>query len=234
MLLKTLGWLLGIFTIFLTGIYFDQGDTLSGIISILAVGFFIPPILNKINENAAKKAQEKQKSTKPTSLKSGVISGLVLLFFSYLATNTDSASPDVEVTKKTTDKLQESKPFIYIDEIQKLNRITGDLIKLYQPPYSNFKNFAVIKKSIEAKMEPVCNNLKVLVERTNNINSPYYSDFQDCRKVELSMMQVLFDIRDKDYQSIEEYKQALLVINNRWTSKIDEHINTPEFIRKIE
>jgi hypothetical protein len=97
MLLKTLGWLLGIFTIFLTGMYFDQGDTLSGIISMFAIGVFIPPILNKINENAQKKAQEKQKSTKPTSLKSGVIIGLVLLFFSYLATNTDSVSHNSKV-----------------------------------------------------------------------------------------------------------------------------------------
>jgi hypothetical protein len=238
MLLKVVGWLLGLVSVAFVGYYFDNGHIFSGVLCIFAIGFFIPPILNKINANAKKTAEEKGKKHQDLTLKSSIFGGVVLFFIAlFIAAPSDESTTKqtaIENTNKSNIavKAQRTEPFIYIDEINKLNSIVENLFHLYQPPYSEYKRFAIMKKNIERKISPICNYLDTLVKSTKNRNSPYFGDFQDCREVELSLFQVLMNIRDNNYQSIEKYNQTIIAINKRLLKKIDDHKAVPEFLRK--
>ena len=53
-MLKIIGWAFGVIAIVMIGYYFDNGEILAGLICLFAAGFLIPPMLNKINNNARK------------------------------------------------------------------------------------------------------------------------------------------------------------------------------------
>jgi len=76
---KVIGWILGILSIGFVGMFFEKGEVLAGIISVFAIGFFIPPILNKINASAKNAAEEKGKKPTNTSQRSANVLGVVLL-----------------------------------------------------------------------------------------------------------------------------------------------------------
>lgn len=76
---KAIGWLLGVLAIASVGMHFDHGEVLAGIICFFAIGFLIPPILNKINSANKKSAEEKGKSHSDLTQKSANIFGIVLI-----------------------------------------------------------------------------------------------------------------------------------------------------------
>ncbi|WP_338411439.1 hypothetical protein [Pseudoalteromonas nigrifaciens] len=78
-MVKVIGWVLGVFAIAAVGMHFDNGEVLAGIISFFAIGFLIPPLLNKINAASKKAAEEKGKPDKPLTQKSANIFGVVLI-----------------------------------------------------------------------------------------------------------------------------------------------------------
>lgn len=97
---KVIGWILGILSIGFVGMFFDKGEVLAGIISLFAIGFFIPPILNKINASAKNVAEEKGKKPTNTSQRSANVLGVVLVIIAaVVGSEAQTESEKVEVTK---------------------------------------------------------------------------------------------------------------------------------------
>jgi hypothetical protein len=76
---KVIGWVLGILAIASVGKHFDNGEVLAGIICFFAIGFLIPPILNKINSKNKKSSEEKGVTHAEITQKGANIFGLVLI-----------------------------------------------------------------------------------------------------------------------------------------------------------
>lgn len=106
---------------------------------------------------------------------------------------------------KTENEINGAHQQNYINKIQKLHSATTELITQYKRfPNLNFAHFAEYKKQKERELEPICNYLGELRSNTGNMHSPYHEVYGQCRDVTISMIVVLFDIRDKDIQSIKE------------------------------
>ncbi len=106
---------------------------------------------------------------------------------------------------KSENEINEAHQQDHINKLQNLYSITAEIITQYNRfPNLNFAHFAEYKKQKERELEPICKYLGELKSKTGNMNSPYFEVFGQCRTVTLSMMTVLFDIRDKDRQSIEK------------------------------
>jgi hypothetical protein len=104
MLLKVVGWLLGLVSVIFVAYYFDNGHIFSGVICVFAVGLFIPPILNKINANAKKTAEEKGKKHQDLTLKSSIIGGVVLFFIAlFIAAPSHSNIDNANVVMAVSD-----------------------------------------------------------------------------------------------------------------------------------
>lgn len=78
-MLKIIGWVLGAIAVLSVGMYFDKGEFLAGFVCVIAIGFLIPPLLNKINQNGKESAERKGKEYKELTPKSSIIGGVVLL-----------------------------------------------------------------------------------------------------------------------------------------------------------
>lgn len=119
--------------------------------------------------------------------------------------------------KKQTERLIKSENEInrahqqdHINKLQKLHSITADIITQYNRyPNLNFAHFAKYKKRQERELASICKYLGELKSNTGNMNSPYFKVYAQCRDVTLSMMTVLFDIRDKDLLSIKKQVNKL-------------------------
>ena len=95
-MVKVIGWILGILSIGFVGMFFEKGEVLAGIISFFAIGFLIPPILNKINANNKKTAEEKGKTDKPLTQKSANIFGVVLIIIAAVIGSDSNISEEGE------------------------------------------------------------------------------------------------------------------------------------------
>ncbi|ALS32741.1 hypothetical protein PTRA_a1543 [Pseudoalteromonas translucida KMM 520] len=94
-MLKIIGWVLGIVAIGFVGMYFDKGEFLAGFVCVLAIGFLIPPLLNKINKNSKESAEKKGKEYKELTPKSSIIGGVVLLIIAAIMGNGSSNNEQV-------------------------------------------------------------------------------------------------------------------------------------------
>lgn len=113
MFLKTIGWILGLFTIGLIDYYFENGNNISALVCVIAIIFFVPPLHSKLNNNAKKVAKEKGKSIKEFTLKASIAIGLVLLVLAFflvkLSIDAREAKPsDSEVSISAVTKHEES------------------------------------------------------------------------------------------------------------------------------
>ena len=113
MFLKTIGWILGFCTIGLIDYYFEKGNNISALICVIAIIFLVPPLHNKLNNNAKKVAKEKGKSIKEFTLISSIASGLALLVLSFflakLSIDAREEKPSVsEVSISAVTKHEES------------------------------------------------------------------------------------------------------------------------------
>ena len=108
-MVKVIGWVLGIVAIAGVGMHFDNGEVLAGIISFFAIGFLIPPILNKINAANKKSAEEKGKTHSDTSQKSANILGVILLIVAaFIGSGSDPKPEDMtaeELSAACEDKI---------------------------------------------------------------------------------------------------------------------------------
>ena len=78
-MVKVIGWVLGLAAMGGVITNFEKGEVFAGVICFFAIGFLIPPILNKINAKNKKSAEEKGKSHSDLSQKSANILGVVLI-----------------------------------------------------------------------------------------------------------------------------------------------------------
>lgn len=78
-MIKVGTWVLGVLSLISVIMYFDLGERISGVICMFAAGFFVPPVLNKINNTNKKKAESKGKTHKNITQKSAIVFGIVLL-----------------------------------------------------------------------------------------------------------------------------------------------------------
>lgn len=124
---------------------------------------------------------------------------------------------------------------VYIDEVYKLQQFTDQLINsLYQAPYPSFERFGQIKKNLEANIKPTCDYFNHLKETTGNVKSEYFDEAQGCSLAVLSMMTVLFDIRDGDEASIQEQRQRLIPIYNNLKNQVDKYRESDEYKQKMK
>lgn len=111
-MVNIIGWALGVLSVFSVGMYFEKGEFLSGFICVFAVGFTIPPMLNKINNTNKQKAEEKGKQYNDITQKSGNIAG-VIIFIVAAIIGGDASSTSVEVTKTITYKVVGERDFSF-------------------------------------------------------------------------------------------------------------------------
>lgn len=77
-----IGWFLGLSAIGGVISNFENKEFLAGVVSFFAIGFLIPPLLNKINSTNKKTAEEKGKSHSDLTQKSANIFGFILIIIS--------------------------------------------------------------------------------------------------------------------------------------------------------
>lgn len=77
-----IGWFLGLSAIGGVLSNFENKEFLAGVVSFFAIGFLIPPLLNKINSTNKKTAEEKGKSHSDLTQKSANIFGFILIIIS--------------------------------------------------------------------------------------------------------------------------------------------------------
>lgn len=119
-MLKIIGWLLGIASMGFVGMYFDKGEVLAGFICVIAIGFFIPPLLNKINNNARKKAEAKGKEHKDLSLKASVIGGVVLLVLAgFLGAPSQPLTEEQKLVERKEECSDTITPMYYVEKAVK-------------------------------------------------------------------------------------------------------------------
>jgi len=111
-MVKVIGWVLGIVAIASVGMHFDNGEVLAGIICFFAIGFLIPPILNKINAANKKSAEEKGKTHSDTSQKSANILGVVLLIIAGVIGSFTDTKPE-DMTAEELSEACENKIMAY-------------------------------------------------------------------------------------------------------------------------
>lgn len=81
-----IGWFLGVMAIGGVGQNFEKSEFFAGMISFLAIGLVIPPILKKINQTNKKNAQEKGKDFSELDQKTANIIGFILIMIAtYIA-----------------------------------------------------------------------------------------------------------------------------------------------------
>lgn len=222
--MKIVSWIVGAFLAILAVGFLSQGNNyFSGILILIAAIIILP-----ITRNTIQTQLQKKDDTFEVTNKKAFISCIVLFIVSTLFMTPVEQQPTieekiVEQTSSTQVISKENKPRVYIDEIYKLQQLTEQLVNsTYKQPYSTFERFAIIKKNLERKIEPTCNYFDELVKTTGNYTSPHRDENINCKDTVLSMMVVLFDIRENDHISIEEQRQKVLVINNNLKVKIEQ------------
>lgn len=112
-MVKVIGWALGVLAIAAVGMHFDNGEVFAGIICFFAIGFLIPPILNKINAASKKAAEEKGKPDKPLTQKSANIFGVVLIIIAALIGSGSAPKPE-DMTAEELNAACEDKIMAYV------------------------------------------------------------------------------------------------------------------------
>lgn len=120
MLLKVIGWVLGIGSIAFVGMFFDKGEVLAGMLCVFAIGFFIPPFLNKINKNARESAEKKGKEHKDLSLKASIIGGFVLIIIAVvIGAPQQPLTEEQKIAEREEECSDTITPMFYVEEIVK-------------------------------------------------------------------------------------------------------------------
>lgn len=234
--MKIVSWFFGFFFILMSFMFFDKGLGFISVFSILGALIVTPFSRDKINTLLKNKNYSFQ-----ITGKSAAISGSILFFVCAVLMPEQTPKqektailPKIEINSSVPIQKEESTPRVYIDEVYKLQQLTEQLINYtYVAPYPSFKQFAQVKKNLERNIEPTCNYLKELVNTTGHYKSEYQDESLGCADTIFSMMVVLFDIRDGDYNSIKEQREKLIMINANLVKQLDKYKNTPEFKTKV-
>tara|TARA_B100002049_G_scaffold230082_1_gene206517 strand:- start:4876 stop:5442 length:567 start_codon:yes stop_codon:yes gene_type:complete len=106
---KVIGWILGVLAIASVGMHFDNGEVLAGIICFFAIGFAMPPILNKTNASNKRTAEAKGKAYSELPQKSAnVLSVVILIVAAFIGSGSDPKPEDMtaeELSAACEDKI---------------------------------------------------------------------------------------------------------------------------------
>lgn len=230
-MVKVIGWALGVLAIAAVGMHFDNGEVLAGIISFFAIGFLIPPILNKINAANKKSAEEKGKTHSDTSQKSANILGVILLIVAALIGRESDPKPEniavdkVQEKKQTIDSSERGqlKP---IDLIYQLKTTVDELDYWFKGPFkeSDKLRFYDVKNNYDKQLDVICSDFDRLVENTGNLNSEYYDEALACSNFELSLVHVIQNLNRGTYEEIPKLRQKLEPAYQNLKQQVDEEI----------
>ncbi len=119
MLLKVIGWVLGIASIAIAGQFFDKGEFLSGMLCVLAIGFLIPPMREKLNKSMAKKKGNNSAELTP---KQGVIGGVIIIIVAgIIGAQTEPLTEEQQLTAREKECSNTMSPMFYAQEVVKQN-----------------------------------------------------------------------------------------------------------------
>jgi len=140
-----------------------------------------------------------------------------------------------EPVSQTIVEKEISTPVKQIDLVHQLHEQIESIVNNYTYPYPSFKKFSQYKFNAEKLLTPICDDYLKLVKQTGgNVESKYFNESVDCQNTKLSLMVVLFGIRDNDVNSINEQKQKLLTIDAKLVKQLDEYRETPEYKAEME
>ncbi|KTF14809.1 hypothetical protein [Pseudoalteromonas sp. H105] len=228
---KAIGWLLGVLAIASVGMHFDNGEVLAGIICFFAIGFLIPPILNKINSANKKSADEKGKTHSATSQKSANILGVVILIVAAFIGSGSDPKPENETVEKAQEKKQtidssergQLKP---IDLIYQLITKVDELDYWFKGPFkANDKlRFYDVKNSYDKQLDIICEDFDRLVKDTGNLNSEYYDESLACKNFRLSLVHVIQNLKSGSYDEIPKLREKFEPDYQNLKQQVDEEI----------
>lgn len=119
MLLKVIGWVLGIASIAIAGQFFDKNEFLAGMLCVLAIGFLIPPIREKLNKSMVEK---KGNNSAELTLKQGVIGGVVIIIIAaVVGAPTEPLTEEQKLAEREEECSNTIAPMFYAQEIVKQN-----------------------------------------------------------------------------------------------------------------
>lgn len=230
-MVKVIGWVLGIVAIAGVGMHFDNGEVLAGIISFFAIGFLIPPILNKINAANIKSAEEKGKTHSDTSQKSANILGVILLIVAAFIgresdPNPESIAVDKAQEKKQTIDSSERGKLKPIDLIYQLKTTVDELDYWFKGPFKpNDKlRFYDVKNNYDKQLDIICEDFDRLVKNTGNLNSEYNDESLACKNFRLSLIHVIQNLNGGSYEEIPRLRAKFEPAYQNLKQQVDEEI----------
>lgn len=230
-MVKVIGWVLGIVAIASVGMHFDNGEVLAGIICFFAIGFLIPPILNKINAANKKSAEEKGKTHSDTSQKSANILGVILLIVAAFIGRESDPKPESIAVDKAQEKKQtidssergQLKP---IDLIYQLKTTVDELDYWFKGPFKpNDKlRFYDVKNNYDKQLDIICEDFDRLVKNTGNLNSEYNDESLACKNFRLSLIHVIQNLNGGTYEEIPRLRAKFEPAYQNLKQQVDEEI----------
>lgn len=230
-MVKVIGWALGVLAIASVGMHFDNGEVLAGIISFFAIGFLIPPILNKINAANKKSAEEKGKSHSDLAQKSANIFGVVLLIIAaFIGSGSDpkpeNAAVEQPKQKKQSNDSSEHKQLKPIDLIYQLKTKVDELDYWFKGPFkeSDKLKFYDVKNNYDKQLDVICDDFDRLVKNTGNFNSEYYDEALACKNFRLSLIHVIQNLNHGTYSEIPKLRAKFEPAYQNLKQQVDEEI----------
>jgi hypothetical protein len=227
-MLKIVGWAMGAIAIYLVGMFFDKGEFMAGMLCVFSVGLFIPPIIEKLNNNAREKAEQNGKPHKDLSLKSSIIGGVLLLAFAgYIGSDDQPQAKQKTKTVKTqktnTTESKKTKP---IDLIYQLKTKMDELEYWYKGPFkpTDKLKFYEVKTKYDKQLNIICEEFGDLVKRTGNLNSEYHDENLTCLNFQLSLVHVIQNLNHGTYNEIPKLREKLEHDYQNLKIQVDEEI----------
>jgi len=230
-MVKVIGWVLGVVAIASVGMHFDNGEVLAGIICFIAIGFSIPPILNKTNASNKRSAEQKGKTHSDLPQKSAnVLSVVILIVAAFIGSGSDPKPENIAV-----DKVQEKKQTIDssergqlkpIDLIYQLKTTVDELDYWFKGPFNaNDKlRFYDVKNDYDKQLDVICDDFDRLVKNTGNLNSEYYEERVACKNFKLSLIHVIQNLNRGKYAEIPKIRAKFEPAYQNLKQQVDEEI----------
>ena len=229
---KVIGWILGVLAIISVGMHFDQGEVFAGIICIIAIGFSMPPILNKTNASNKRTAEAKGKAYSELPQKSAnILSVILLVVAGFIGSgnhlkkeNTVEERPlNTKVEYKQQEIKEEIKP---IDLIYQLKTKVDELEYWFRGSYEQhqIRQFYDVKNNYEKQLDVICNDFERLVQKTGNLNSDYYDESLACKNFKITLVHVMQNLNGGTYSEIPRLREKFEPEYQNLKKQVDEEL----------
>lgn len=232
-MVKVIGWVLSVLAIAGVGMHFDNGEVFAGIICFFAIGFLIPPILNKINAKNKKSAEEKGKSHSDLSQKSANILGVVLIIIAAVigsdpkpeGMTEEQTEAQVKKNEKNIDSSERGK-LKPIDLIYQLKTKVDELDYWFKGPFKadDKLRFYDVKNNYDKQLDIICDDFDRLVKNTGNLNSEYNDESLACKNFRLSLIHVIQNLNHGTYSEIPKLRAKFEPAYQNLKQQVDEEI----------